>query len=81
MLNNIGLPGLLLIAAVTLLLFGRGKISGLMGELGQGLTAFKKGLRDSAADLAEGAAPPDAPPATPARPASARPASAGRPKA
>ena len=31
MLNNIGLPGLLLIAVVVLVLFGRGKISGLMG--------------------------------------------------
>ncbi|HKL44869.1 MAG TPA: twin-arginine translocase TatA/TatE family subunit, partial [Roseovarius sp.] len=27
MLNNIGLPGLLLIAVVVLVLFGRGKIS------------------------------------------------------
>ena len=32
MLNNIGLPGILLIAVVVLVLFGRGKISGLMGE-------------------------------------------------
>jgi len=52
MLNNIGLPGLLLIAVVTLLLFGRGKISGLMGELGSGLTAFKRGLRESEAEPA-----------------------------
>ena len=33
MLNNIGLPGLLLIAIVVLVLFGRGKISGMMGEV------------------------------------------------
>ncbi len=46
MLNNIGLPGLLLIVVVTLVLFGRGKISGLMGEIGNGLTAFRKGLRE-----------------------------------
>lgn len=45
MLNNIGLPGLLLIVVVTLLLFGRGKVSALMGELGSGLTAFKRGLQ------------------------------------
>jgi len=31
-LGNIGLPGILLIAIVVLVLFGRGKISGLMGE-------------------------------------------------
>ena len=44
MLNNIGLPGILLIAVVVLVLFGRGKISSLMGEVGKGITAFKKGV-------------------------------------
>ena len=44
MLNNIGLPGLLLIAVVVLVLFGRGKISSLMGEVGKGITSFKKGV-------------------------------------
>jgi sec-independent protein translocase protein TatA len=47
MLNNIGLPGLLLIAVVVLVLFGRGKISSLMGEVGKGITAFKRGVKDS----------------------------------
>jgi sec-independent protein translocase protein TatA len=51
MLNNIGLPGLLLIAVVVLVLFGRGKISSLMGEVGKGITAFKKGVSDSTAEL------------------------------
>ena len=51
MLNNIGLPGLLLIAVVVLVLFGRGKISSLMGEVGKGITAFKKGVDDSKAEL------------------------------
>lgn len=46
MLNNIGLPGILLIAVVVLVLFGRGKISGLMGEVGKGITSFKKGISD-----------------------------------
>ncbi len=44
MLNNIGLPGLLLIAVVVLVLFGRGKISSLMGEVGKGITSFKRGV-------------------------------------
>lgn len=48
MLNNIGLPGLLLIAVVLLVLFGRGKVSSLMGEVGKGITAFKKGVKDGA---------------------------------
>jgi len=47
MLNNIGLPGILLIAIVVLVLFGRGKISSLMGEVGKGITAFKQGVKDS----------------------------------
>ena len=55
MLNNIGLPGLLLIAVVVLVLFGRGKISSLMGEVGKGITAFKKGVKDSSEELEDGA--------------------------
>lgn len=51
MLNNIGLPGLLLIAIVVLVLFGRGKISSLMGEVGKGITAFKKGVDDSKKEI------------------------------
>lgn len=50
MFNNIGLPGLLLIAVVVLVLFGRGKVSALMGEVGKGITAFKKGVGDGAAE-------------------------------
>ncbi|MCL3883583.1 twin-arginine translocase TatA/TatE family subunit [Marivita sp. GX14005] len=50
MLNNIGLPGLLLIAVVVLVLFGRGKISSLMGEVGKGITAFKKGVSEGGKD-------------------------------
>ena len=56
MLNNIGLPGILLIAIVVLVLFGRGKISSLMGEVGKGITAFKKGVSDSTKELEEEAA-------------------------
>jgi sec-independent protein translocase protein TatA len=37
---------LLLIAIVVLILFGRGKIAGMMGEFGKGITAFKKGIKD-----------------------------------
>lgn len=51
MLNNIGLPGILLIAVVVLVLFGRGKISGLMGEVGKGITSFKRGVKEGAEEL------------------------------
>ncbi|WP_323763435.1 twin-arginine translocase TatA/TatE family subunit [Marinovum sp.] len=53
MLNNIGLPGLLLIAVVVLVLFGRGKISSLMGEVGKGITAFKRGVKDGSEESDE----------------------------
>jgi sec-independent protein translocase protein TatA len=51
MLNNIGPTGLLLVAIVVLVLFGRGKVSGLMGEVGKGITSFKKGLNDGKAEI------------------------------
>jgi sec-independent protein translocase protein TatA len=51
MLNNIGPTGLLLIAIVVLILFGRGKVAGLMGEFGKGITSFKRGLNDGKAEI------------------------------
>ena len=42
---------LLLIAIVVLVLFGRGKVSSLMGEVGKGITAFKRGVRDGAEEV------------------------------
>lgn len=56
MLNNIGLPGILLIAVVVLVLFGRGKISSLMGEVGKGITSFKKGISEGTKELEDEAA-------------------------
>ena len=38
---------ILVIGIVVLVLFGRGKISNLMGEVGKGITAFKKGVKVS----------------------------------
>lgn len=43
---------LLVIAIVVLVLFGRGKVSSLMGEFGKGITAFKKGINDGNAENA-----------------------------
>jgi sec-independent protein translocase protein TatA len=51
MFNQIGLPGILLIAVVVLILFGRGKISSLMGEVGKGITSFKKGISEGKQEL------------------------------
>lgn len=41
---------LLLVAVVVLVLFGRGKVSSLMGEVGKGISAFKKGIGDANAE-------------------------------
>ena len=56
MLNNIGLPGLLLIVVVVLVLFGRGKIASLMGEVGKGISSFKKGVNEGKKELDAAAA-------------------------
>jgi sec-independent protein translocase protein TatA len=36
----------IVVIAIALLLFGRGKISDLMGDVAQGINAFKKGMQD-----------------------------------
>ena len=36
----------IVVIAVVLLLFGRGKISDLMGDVAKGIKAFKKGMQD-----------------------------------
>ena len=41
---------LLLLLIVALLLFGRGKISELMGDVAKGIKSFKKGMADDEAD-------------------------------
>ena len=44
-----GIWGIIIVAVVVILLFGRGKISGMMGEMAQGIKAFQKGIRDEPA--------------------------------
>ncbi|MFZ5751507.1 MAG: twin-arginine translocase TatA/TatE family subunit [Pseudomonadota bacterium] len=56
MFNNIGIPGLLLIAVIVLVLFGRGKVSSLMGEVGKGITAFKRGVREGSDEIEKASA-------------------------
>ena len=41
-----GIWGIIVVAVVVVLLFGRGKISGMMGEVASGIKAFQKGMRD-----------------------------------
>ncbi len=41
-----GIWGVIVVAVVVVLLFGRGKISGMMGEVASGIKAFQKGMKD-----------------------------------
>jgi len=53
-----------IVALVILVLFGRGKISEMMGDFGKGVSSFKKGLAETE-DVTKPAAqisPPPAPP-------------------
>jgi len=50
MLNNIGPVGLIIILIVVLLLFGRGKIPQLMGDVAKGIKSFKKGMKEDLED-------------------------------
>ncbi|MGB3148034.1 MAG: twin-arginine translocase TatA/TatE family subunit [Paracoccaceae bacterium] len=47
---------ILVIGLVVLILFGRGKVSSLMGEFGKGITAFKKGVKDGTEEIEREAA-------------------------
>ena len=51
---NIGPWQLIIIALVILVLFGRGRISEMMGDFGKGIKSFKKGM----AEEEKPAAPP-----------------------
>lgn len=41
-----GIWGIIIVAIVVIVLFGRGKIAGLMGEVASGIKSFQKGMRD-----------------------------------
>ncbi len=43
---GLSLPHILLLALVVLLLFGGGRVSGLMGDVAKGIKSFKKGMAD-----------------------------------
>ena len=47
----------IIVIAVVLLLFGRGKISELMGDVAQGIKAFKKGMSEDETAKADPAKP------------------------
>tara|TARA_B100000579_G_C22165574_1_gene547258 strand:+ start:334 stop:534 length:201 start_codon:yes stop_codon:yes gene_type:complete len=48
-MGNIGWTGIIIIAILVVILFGKGKISSIMGDLAKGIKSFKKGLSDDSA--------------------------------
>ncbi len=47
---------ILIVLVLAILLFGgKGKISSIMGDMGKGITSFKKGLKDEVADAKDAA--------------------------
>jgi len=43
---SIGFWQIAIVVVLVVLLFGRGKISGLMGDVAKGIKSFKKGMSD-----------------------------------
>ena len=58
---------LLVVALVILVLFGRGRISDMMGDFGKGIKSFKEGMKES--DEAPAAPPRIEAPSADAKPA------------
>lgn len=58
---GLSVPHLVILALVVLVLFGRGRISEMMGDFGKGIKSFKQGMAEEA--NAQNAPQPAPPPA------------------
>ena len=47
---SIGFWQIAIVVVLVVLLFGRGKISSLMGDVAKGIKSFKKGMKDPTTD-------------------------------
>jgi sec-independent protein translocase protein TatA len=45
-MGGLSLPHLIILAVVVLILFGRGRISEMMGDFGKGIKSFKQGMSE-----------------------------------
>ena len=52
-MGNIGWTGIIIIAVLVVILFGKGKISSIMGDLAKGIKSFKKGMSDDNSSKSE----------------------------
>jgi len=79
---GLSLPHLIVVALVILLLFGRGRISEMMGDFGKGIKSFKKGIAEESADNAPPPPPAQIPQQSAAQPQDSEVrAGSGEPKA
>lgn len=70
-MGGLSLPHLIILALVVLILFGRGRISEMMGDFGKGIKSFKDGMAEEnnrpvtppPAQIQQNVAPPPAAPA------------------
>ena len=52
-MGNIGWSGIIIVAVLVILLFGRAKISSIMGDVAKGIKSFKKGMASAVTDDTE----------------------------
>jgi sec-independent protein translocase protein TatA len=52
-MGNICWTGIIIIAILVVILFGKGKISSIMGDLAKGIKSFKKGMSDDSSSSAD----------------------------
>ena len=56
---SIGFWQIAVVVILVVLLFGRGKISSLMGDVAKGIKSFKKGMKDPIQDQTESSSSED----------------------
>ena len=56
---SIGFWQIAIVVVLVVLLFGRGKISDLMGDVAKGIKSFKKGMKDPTQDQTDSSQPQD----------------------
>ena len=56
---SIGFWQIAVVVVLVVLLFGRGKISSLMGDVAKGIKSFKKGMKDPIQDQSESSSSED----------------------
>jgi len=64
---SIGFWQIAVVVVLVVLLFGRGKISSLMGDVAKGIKSFKKGMKDPIQDQSDTTSSQDHPDITPSQ--------------